>query len=375
MRVKRLLLSSYRNYDHLDLEVTAQLCIFVGANAQGKTNLLEALYYLATTRSFRATRDDELIKWGADEAVMACEVEREVGQSEIRVRLARGKAKLIAVNGQTLRRQLDLFGHLNVVTFSPDDLQLVKGGPSERRRFLDMELAQISPAYRHDMTTYQRILRQRNNLLKEIAEWRAQPDLLEAWDLQLADTGSRIMARRAAAVTHLASLAHTVHQEITQGSERLTIRYRPFFGQAGEVSNWQSLEMVRERFAGEIKRLRAVEMRRGQTLVGPQRDDLEFLINDKDVRSYGSQGQQRTCVLASKLAEIEFMHAQTDTYPVLLLDDVMSELDQSRRHYFLGTVSGRVQTFITTTGLQTFPEEFLSQAQVTRIAAGRLNPR
>lgn len=373
MRVKRLLLNSYRNYDFLDLEVAAQLCIFVGANAQGKTNLLEALYYLATTRSFRATRDDELIQWGADEAIMACTVEREVGESDIRIRLARNKAKLIEVNGQALRRQLDLFGHLNVVTFSPDDLQLVKGGPAGRRGFLDMELAQISAAYRHEMTTYQRILRQRNNLLKAIAERRAQAELLEPWDLQLIDTGSRIMARRAAAVTHLARFARRVHEEITQGGEQLTIRYRPFFSEADEVDDWEDSEAVRSRFSEKLRRSRAVEMRRGQTLVGPQRDDLEFLINDRDVRSYGSQGQQRTCVLASKLAEIEFMHDQTGTYPVLLLDDVMSELDQSRRRYFLSTVTGRVQTFITTTGLHSFPEEFLSQAQVTRIKAGRLS--
>jgi DNA replication and repair protein RecF len=373
LRVSHLNLNSYRNYDHLDLAVTSPLCVIVGANAQGKTNLLESVYYLATARSFRAQKDDELIKWGVDEAFLGCTVEREVNSSEIRIRLTRNKAKQITVNARVLRRHLDLFGHLNVVTFSPDDLQLVKGGPSERRRFLDMELAQVSRAYRHDIATYQKILRQRNNLLKEMSERRAGSDLLEAWDLQLLDSGCRIMVRRAAAVKHLAHFAGLVHHRITQGGERLTIRYRPFFGSASEVDDWGSPDAVRVRFAQEMKRLRPIEIRRGLTMAGPQRDDLEFLINDQDVRSYGSQGQQRTCVLATKLAEIEFMHTQTGMYPVLLLDDVMSELDENRRRFFLGTVSGRVQTFITATGLETFPEEFVSQAQVMRIVDGRLS--
>ncbi len=375
MRVCHLHLNSYRNYDHLDLKVTSQLCVIVGANAQGKTNLLEAVYYLATARSFRAHKDDELIKHGVDEAFLGCTVDREVNPSEIRIRLTRNRPKQITVNARPLRRHLDLFGHLNVVTFSPDDLQLVKGGPGERRRFLDMELSQVSGAYRHDIATYQRVLRQRNNLLKEIPERRADPELLQAWDLQLLDTGCRIMARRATAVKQLAHFARLVHHEITRGGERLTIRYRPFFGSTDEVGEgeWEDSESLRARFAKEIKRLRQFEMRRGLTLVGPQRDDLEFLINDQDVRSFGSQGQQRTCVLATKLAEIEFMRAQTGMYPVLLLDDVMSELDENRRHYFLGTVSGRVQTFITATGLETFPQEFLSQSQVIRIVRGKLS--
>lgn len=378
VRVDQIALANYRNYAMLNLPIDAQLCIFVGENAQGKTNLLEALYFLATARSFRALRDDDLIQWGHAEASLSCSVEREVGEAAIRVRICRGRQKILTVNGQPVRRHADLLGYLNVVTFSPDDLQLVKGGPAERRRFLDVELAQVSHTYRHDLSAYARILRQRNNLLKEISEHRLGQELLGAWNTQLLETGSRVMAKRAEAVWRLSAMGQVVHREITQAGEMLTINYRPFFARPGELppeeGSWEDLSVVRRRFAAEMQRLQSAETARGQTLVGPQRDDLEFLINERDVRTFGSQGQQRTAVLSCKLAEIEFMRSETGEYPVLLLDDVMSELDEARRHYFLATVSGRVQTFITTTGLHSFSPEFLAQAQVARIVDGEVHP-
>lgn len=377
MRVTHIALSAYRNYARLELPIHANLCVFVGNNAQGKTNLLESLYYLATARSFRAIRDEDLIQWGQSEASASCTVQREVGEAVIRVRISRNRPKSLTVNGQTLRRHADLLGYLNVVTFSPDDLQLVKGSPAERRRFLDVELAQVNPTYRHDLTAYYRILRQRNNLLKQMNERKGSADLLDAWNQQLLDIGSRLIAKRAEATLRLSAFGQFVHSDITAGTEKLAIRYRPFFAQPGEVpveeGAWESLSVVRNRFQREMERLRTPEILRGQTLVGPQRDDLEFCIDERDARTFGSQGQQRTAVLSCKLAEIEFMRSETGEYPVLLLDDVMSELDESRRHYFLSTVSGRVQTFITTTSQYSFPPEFLTQAQMARVVAGKVH--
>lgn len=378
MRVSRITLSAYRNYCELDLDTDADLCVFVGENAQGKTNLLEAIYYLATARSFRTLRDEELIKWGATHAGIAGTVEREIGEATIQVRIPRAGVKRVSVNGQFLRRQAELFGYLNVVTFSPDDLQLVKGSPSERRRFIDIELSQVSPTYRNDLIVYYRILRQRSNLLRDIADRNSGVQLLPAWDEQLVEIGSRVMVKRAEAVLRLSEAGSAVHAEITGGQEQLRIRYRPFFAVPGEeppaAGAWEKLSVVRDRFSHSIERLRQAEIRRGQNLVGPQRDDLEFWINGRDVRSYGSQGQQRTAVLSCKMAEIEFMRSETGEYPVLLLDDVMSELDQKRRQFFLATVSGRVQTIITTTSLHSFSASILAKARVARIVAGDVQP-
>jgi DNA replication and repair protein RecF len=376
VRVTHVSLHEYRNYHELVLPITANLVIFVGANAQGKTNLLEAIYYLATARSFRTANDQDLIGWQAEQAQAACRVERELGEADISIRLQRDKPKIITVNGQHLRRHGDLFGYLNVVTFTPDDLQLIKGSPAERRRFLDMELTQVSPTYRHDLAAYNRILKQRNNLLRTLAEQRGSADMLAVWDEQLIETGSRLMVKRAEAVLRLSELGRYVHHDLTNGKETLSIRYRPFFAKpqelAPEEGAWESLVRVQDRFRVEMRRLRAAEMGRGQSLVGPQRDDLEFLVNDYDVRSFGSQGQQRSAVLSCKLAEIEFMRSEISEYPVLLLDDVMSELDAQRRHYFLNMVNGLVHTFITTTAHQELSASFLKEAQVARIAAGRV---
>lgn len=376
MRITRLNLQDYRNYRELALTFTSNLVIFVGANAQGKTNLLEAVYFLATARSFRTTNEQELIYRQAEQAQAACRVERQWGEADIAIRLNREKPKAITVNGQHLRKHGDLFGYLNVVTFTPDDLQLIKGGPAERRRFLDLELAQVSPTYRHDLAAYNRILKQRNNLLRAMAEGRGSAEMLAVWDEQLLATGSRLMVKRAEATLRLSELGRYIHHDLTHRKETLTMRYRPFFAKPQEPEPeegaWESLARVQDRFHLEMQRLRAAEIGRGQSLVGPQRDDLEFYVNDYDARAFGSQGQQRSAVLSCKLAEIEFMRGEIGEHPVLLLDDVMSELDAERRHYFLNMVNGVVQTFITTTAQQELSAAFLAQAQIARISAGRV---
>ncbi len=374
MQIEHLQLAGYRNYSHLDLPIRSRLCIFVGANAQGKTNLLESIYYAATGRSFRAGADEELVAWGADEAAIRCAVARESGQTNIDIRIARRGGKRILINGQPLRRQADIFGYLNAIVFTPDDLQMVKGGPGERRRFLDIELAQVSATYRHDLTTYYRILKQRNRLLLAIAEKSASADSLSVWDEQLLAAGCRVIVKRAEAAGRLAALGAGIHAAITSGQEELLITYRPFFtGTELAAGDWRSPAEVQERFLAAMQRLRRAEMARGQSLVGPQRDDLQFCIAGRDIRSFGSQGQQRTAVLACKLAELEFMRLETGEYPVLLLDDVLSELDQQRRQYFLQVVTERVQTFITTTSLHSFSAEFLAGAQVAAIECGKVS--
>ncbi len=376
MRVERVELRFFRNYQHVALEFSRSLNIFVGQNAQGKTNLLEAIYLLALGRSHRTTRESDMIAWGSDNALVRADVLRETGTVRIQSQLRREGSKETSISGQPIKRLTDLLGNVNVVVFAPDDLQLVKGAPAIRRRFLDLEIAQISPAYRHHFARYQRVLRQRNNLLKAIQGGQAHPDSLEMWDEQLISDGSRIVAKRAQALRRLSEWSRRMQEEISAGREALDLMYRPFFSTDSEPvqSWWEELSEVEAAFEKSLKAVRKDEMVRGVTLAGPQRDDIAFCVDGIDLRYYGSQGQQRTAVLSCKLAEIEFMKEVADEYPILLLDDVMSELDDSRRSHFLRTVTGRINTFITTTNLRSFTDDVLSHASVYSISAGEVTP-
>jgi DNA replication and repair protein RecF len=373
MQVRRLLLRGFRNYQELDFSVAGHLCLLLGENAQGKTSLLESIYCAATGRSFRTAADEDLIAWNCIEAEIHCLVDKDVGDAEIEIHLSRGRNKRIKVNGQMVRRHSELFGHLNVVTFTPDDLQLVKGSPAGRRRFLDIELAQVSSTYRHDLINYHHVLRQRNSLLKNVTDSRENKEALAMWNEQLLHYGSRIMWKRTEAIAKLSVIGRRFHEEITKGAEELTISYRPFYEKTVPPARPpESPAEIDQAFRAALERLQSVEIKRGLTLVGPQRDDIDFLIGCRLVRTFGSQGQQRTAVLAGKLAELDFMREETNEYPVLLLDDVMSELDNNRRQYFLQSVTGRVQTFITATSQAYFPDNFLKKAQIAKIKAGRL---
>ncbi|MFO7318613.1 MAG: DNA replication/repair protein RecF [Clostridia bacterium] len=376
MLLQRIQLQHFRNYQELSLEFTASLNLFVGENAQGKSNLLEGIYLAALGRSYRTTNDQDLIQWGAPFARVRAEAEGEAAGCRIEILLPREGAKEIRVGGQPLRRHSDLLGTMNAVIFSPDDLQLVKGAPALRRRFLDIELAQVSPAYRHHFARYHRVLRQRNNLLKAVNIGSAGRDALVEWDEQLIADGSRIIAKRARAVRRLAGWSREMQRRISGGREELDLVYRPFFARPGEApgSEWEDPEAVAQRFREALAAVRREEVVRATTLVGPQRDDIAFMVGEIDLRYFGSQGQQRTAVLATKLAELEFVREEAGEYPVLLLDDVMSELDDERKARFLETVTGRINTFITTTGLESFTREILEQAAVYRIRAGTVVP-
>lgn len=375
MFLRRIELYQFRNYRELQLDLTKSLNVFVGENAQGKTNLLEAIYLLALGRSYRTTSDDDLIGWGADFARVRGEVEREAAGTRIEIELGRQSAKEIKVGGESLRRHSDLLGTLTAVVFSPDDLQLVKGSPALRRRFLDIEIAQVSPAYRHHFTRYQRVLRQRNNLLKAVSGGYAGRDALQVWDEQLIEDGSRIIAKRAETVRRLSGWSQAMQARISGGREELMLSYRPFFAAEDERQSpeWEDPLAVAERFRASLERLRRDEIIRGTTLVGPQRDDIAFMVGEIDLRYFGSQGQQRTAVLSTKLAELEFIRDEAGEYPILLLDDVMSELDDTRRQRFLSTVSGRINTFITTTNIRSFTDDILKEAAIHRIRAGTVS--
>lgn len=377
MFLRRIELFQFRNYQELQLDLAKSLNVFVGENAQGKTNLLEAIYLMALGRSYRTTNDEDLIGWGASFARVRGEVERETAGTRIEIVLKQQAAKEIKVAGETLRRHSDLLGTLTAVVFSPDDLQLVKGSPALRRRFLDIEIAQVSPAYRHYFTRYQRVLRQRNNLLKAVSGGYASRDALLEWDEQLIENGSRIVAKRAETVRRLSGWSREMQAIISGGKEELTLAYRPFFAAEEEppTPEWEDPLAVAERFRQALQEVRRDELARGTTLAGPQRDDIAFLVGTIDLRYFGSQGQQRTAVLSTKLAELEFIRDEAGEYPILLLDDVMSELDDTRRQRFLETVSGRINTFITTTNIRSFTDDILKEAAIYRIRAGSVLSR
>ena len=374
MQIQSIELRQFRNYDYLQLDFSRSLNVFVGENAQGKTNLLEAIYLLAIGRSHRTTRESDLVKWGCEWASVRAEVERRAGGVRLDVVLHKDGGKETKVAGEVVRRQVDLLGTVNVVIFSPDDLQLVKGSPALRRRFLDLEIAQVSPSYRYHFGRYQRVLKQRNNLLKAWQGGHVDDDALEPWDAQLVAEGSRIVVKRAEAVRRLSRWAGAMNEGISGGRDPLRIEYRPFFAGDGDPVEawWEDLRAVESRFRSYLESVRRTERVRGVTLAGPQRDDIAFFVGDVDLRYFGSQGQQRTAVLSCKLAELEFINEEAGEYPVLLLDDVMSELDDLRREQFLKTVTGRVNTFITTTNLRSFSPEILDQASRYRVVAGKV---
>ena len=342
MRVESLKLFQYRNYDSLTWKPAAGICVFVGKNAAGKTNILESVFLCALGRSHRTAHDGELIQSGKAEGMVALRVKTRLGTRTIRCQLAIKERKRVSLDGKPLERSGELMGCLNAVMFSPEDLDLVKGGPGGRRRFLDMELSQLYPVYYYTLQRYNGVLKQRNMLLKTP---QAQNDpTLTVWDAQLAELGADITRRRAAFVQELAGLAGGLHGRMTAQTERLEILYQP---NLPPVADELLAQAMQKELAANLER----DIARGSTSAGPHRDDLNFLINGTDARVFGSQGQQRTAALAAKLSEIPFVESVRGEKPVLLLDDVFSELDAHRQAALLKAVLG-CQTFITCTHLE-----------------------
>lgn len=348
MRVKELSLYNYRNYVNLSLEFKHNLNIFIGSNAQGKTNILESIYFSAMGRSHRTSTDNELIRWYQPAGSITITFFRQDIENKLVFKFVNNQNKEIILNGHNIRLR-ELIGQLNVVMFSPEDLMLIKGAPLGRRKFLDSEISQANPAYYRNLLKYNRILAQRNNLLKKIREYKAESATLDTWDEQLASLAAVIVCKRQEALKKISMLANLMHRKITNNKENLTITYF-------QTSLNDTVKNLEEWYCKKLKENRQMDISRGSTSVGPHRDDLVFTVNGINLKNYGSQGQQRTGVLAIKLAEIEFIKSEAGEYPILLLDDVMSELDASRREQLLSFIKDRVQTFITATEPKYFSE-------------------
>ena len=338
MFVKSVTIQNFRNIKEAAVDLSGGVNILIGDNAQGKTNFLEAIYVCATGRSQRALHDYEMVNFNCSEAHVLCMVQ-DTTKDSIYVKLRKDAKKAMAVNGVTIRALGDLFGILLAVIFSPEDLRLVKAGPGERRRFMDLEICQLSAVYYHELQQYYRVLRQRNALLKKMKSRREPDDTLDIWDEQLAGHGEEIMRLREGFILHLDELALNINRRITKEREELRIVYKPY-AQKGSL-------------LGRIQKSKERDIQQGSTSVGIHKDDILFLINNADGRVYGSQGQQRTAALSTKLAQIDLIRQQKNKNPVLLLDDVMSELDKTRQQHLMESVSD-LQVFLTCTGTEDF---------------------
>ena len=338
MIIKSLKLKNYRNYDLLDLTFDPKTNILYGDNAQGKTNILEALYLSGTTKSHRGTKDRDMIQFGYDESHLETVVEKKGIIFQIDMHLKKNSPKGIAIDKVPIRRASELFGIVHFVFFSPEDLNIIKEGPAGRRRFIDLELSQLDKIYLNNLSNYNRIINQRNSLLKDIYGSNQQHllETLDIWDMQLAAYGTKVLDRRKEFVRQVNEIISEIHFRLTGGKERLSLTYE---SSIGEMSMEQALKKNRER-----------DLRMKSTSVGPHRDDIIVSVNGINLKSFGSQGQQRTAVLSMKLSELEFIRSETGEYPVLLLDDVMSELDAGRRQQLLNFIEREgIQTLITAT--------------------------
>ncbi len=365
MYLRRLSLRHFRNYSEQTVVFTAPKTILVGDNAQGKSNLLEAVEWLATLQSHRTHRDRDLIQQGQTTAQITAEVERQGVAHELSARLRQMGGRNLRVNGCSVRRSLDFLGQLNVVEFSCLDLELVRGTPAVRRAWLDRILVQLEPVYSELSQSYQKILRHRNALLKQTAA--VEEPLWQAWNQQLAVTGTRIMMRRQRLIERLAPLAHHWHQVLSGDRERLTLSYNSHV----PISD-TSPEAILAMFLQKIAERRSLELIHKTSLVGPHRDDVNLLLNDQNARQYASQGQQRTLVLALKLAELALVESVVGAPPLLLLDDVLAELDLQRQQILLEVMGDRAQTLITTTHLAPFAAPWRAHAQVLKVTAGEI---
>ncbi|MDX2161746.1 MAG: DNA replication/repair protein RecF [bacterium] len=403
MHLEHLSLTNFRNYARLEMTLPSDRPIVLhGENAQGKTSLLEAIYYLAASKSPYTSSDRQLIHWRTEQdslpyARVSAEVcaqnglihrieitlmlERTPNENALRLR------KVIKLNGVE-KRVMDIIGLFNVVLFLPQDLTLVEGTPGDRRRFIDDTLGQVDAAYLNALETYEKVLPQRNALLRRIAERHAKPGELDYWDKQLIQAGAVIIAGRQRFLREMETDAQRAHDDLTGGREMLTLRYVPSFTPTFEGDGQLSFETlgldlhrelrsdeIAPQFAERLKHELPESLARGATLSGPHRDELRLMINERDAGLYGSRGQARTAVMALKLAELSWMRDRIGEPPVLLLDEVVAELDARRRAFLLSRIDGAAQTVVTTTELDIFTPAFIDRATVWRVEAGQITAR
>ena len=357
MIIKSIELADYRNYDSLTMEFCEGTNILYGDNAQGKTNILEAIYVASTTKSHKGSKDKDIVNFDKEEAHIRTYIEKEGVNTRIDMHLRKSKSKGIAIDGQKIKKAADLLGLCNVVFFSPEDLGIIKNGPSERRRFVDMELCQLDNFYLYNLNNYNKIINQRNKLLKDMYMNPQLKETLNIWDMQLVSYGSKIIERLKLFVEQLNEIIYDIHKKLSGGKEELTIKYEP--------------DVDINEFEQKLKYSQDRDIKTKMTSVGPHRDDFCFLVGDTDIRKFGSQGQQRTAALSLKLSEIELVKKITKDTPILLLDDVLSELDSNRQNYLLNSI-GDIQTIITCTGLEEFVNNRFEIDRVFKVANGEV---
>ena len=357
MIIKSIELNNYRNYEHLHINFDKGVNILYGDNAQGKTNVLESIYLCGTTKSHRGSKDKEIIKFNSDEAHIRSLYEKNEIDYQIDMHLRSDKSKGIAINGVKLKKAAELLGIANIILFSPEDLSIIKNGPSDRRRFVDSELCQLDKVYLYNLTNYNKIVNQRNNLLKDIMFHPELKDTLDVWDSQLISLGTKIIDRRNLFINQLNEIIYDIHKNLSGEKEKITIKYEP---------NVEIME-----YEQKIKRNREKDIKYKLTSVGPHRDDFIFYINDMDVKKFGSQGQQRTAALSLKLSEIKLVENVANTTPILLLDDVLSELDSNRQNFLLNSI-GEIQTIITCTGLDEFINNRIKINKIFKVYDGKV---
>ena len=368
MELQSLRLVNYRNYTDLTLNFSDGVNVFLGENAQGKTNLLESIYVLALARSHRTSSDKDLIRWQEKEATISGRVKKSISDTPLSLHFS-NKGKKARVNHLEQSKLSQYIGQLNVILFAPEDLELVKGAPSVRRRFIDMEFGQMNPLYLYNTTQYRRILKERNAYLKRLQMKQTTDTIfLDVLTEQLVDIGSQVLLARQTFLERLEVAAQPIHAEISNKRETLTLRYQTSLDFEKETD----LGTIKLVFEQTLKKQQSREIMQGSTLVGPHRDDIQFIVNDNDVAVFGSQGQQRTTALAIKLAEIDLMQQETGEYPILLLDDVLSELDANRQTHLLLAIQDKVQTFITAPTLSDIARQLIHAPRVFHVKQGEI---
>ena len=358
MIIKSLELKNFRNYENLQLDFDSGTNIFYGDNAQGKTNILEAIYLIATTKSHKGSKDSDIIQFHHDEAHIRSYLYKEEVTRQVDMHLRKSKTKGIAIDSQRIKKAAELLGLLNVVFFSPEDLSIIKNGPAERRRFIDMELCQLDSFYLYNLNHYNKIVNNRNKLLKDLYMNPGLKETLSIWDSQLLSYGSKIIERRSLFIEQLNHIMLDIHSKLSGGKEKIEIVYEKNV----EIDDLE--EKLR------LNQDRDIILK--QTTVGPHRDDISFIVNGIDIRKFGSQGQQRTAALSLKLSEIELVKKSIKDTPVLLLDDVLSELDSNRQNYLLNSI-GNIQTIITCTGLDEFVNNRFEINKVFKVKEGTVS--
>ncbi|MBU5460746.1 DNA replication/repair protein RecF [Anaerostipes sp. MSJ-23] len=357
MFIKSLELKNYRNYEQLSMNFAGGTNLLYGDNAQGKTNIVEAIYLAATTKSHRGSKDREIIQFHHDEAHIRIHYEKQDIMHQLDMHLKKNRVKGVAIDRIPIRKSSDLLGQIPVIFFSPEDLKIIKNGPSERRKFLDIELSQLERLYLYHLTKYNKILMQRNNLLKQLKFQPNLVDTLEFWDLQLVKYGSEVIRYRRKFIDHLNMIIKQIHRKLTGNREEIQLEYE------------NNVEY--DIFLTELNKKRSIDLKYTTTSIGPHRDDISFIVNGIDIRKFGSQGQQRTAALSLKLSQIQLVKEVLHDTPVLLLDDVLSELDSNRKIYLLESIKD-TQTFITCTGLDEFISQHLPVQRMFQIKEGKI---